>query len=114
MTQELIVRLNWEGAETIEAITPVLHQPCRIELTLAANYHHAIFRHFHPTAPAGQFELLDERGGAELLAKLAAIEGLQGIAQLRDAVAKSKGKVRVIGPALVVIEIPARGMSQGS
>ncbi len=114
MAQELLIRLNWEGSETIEAIRPVLRQPCRIELTLAANYHHAIFRHLHPTAPAGQSELLDEQGGAELLAKLAEIEGLQVIAQLRDAVAKSKGKVRVTGPALVIIEIPAQSIKQGS
>lgn len=107
MTQELIIRLNWEGVETIAAIRPVLHQPCRIELTLAANYHHALFRHFHPAAPAGQFELLDERGGAELLAKLAEIDGLQVLAQLRDDVITAKATVRVTGPATVIMEVPA-------
>lgn len=114
MIQELLIRLNWEGSETIEAINSVLHQPCRIELTLATNYHHAIFRHFHPAVPAGQFETLDEQGGAELLAKLAEIDGLQALAQLMDAVAKSKATVRVTGPAMVIIEIPTRSISQGS
>lgn len=86
----------------------MLHQPCRIGLNLAANYHHAIFRHLHPAAPAGQFEVLDEQGGAELLAKLAEIEGLQALAELRDAVAESKGSVRITGPAMVIIEIPKK------
>ena len=106
MTQELQIRLNWEGSETIEAILPVLHQPCHIELNLAANYHHAMFRHFHPDAPAGQVEALDEEGDAELLTKLAEIHGLQALAQLVDGVVKYRGRVRVAGPARVIIEIP--------
>jgi hypothetical protein len=114
MTQEFLIRLNWEGSETIEAIKPMLHQPCRIEVTLAANYHHALFRHFHPAAPAAQFEVLDEQGGAELLTTLAEIEGLQLFAELGDAVVKSQATVHVTGPAMVIIEVPRRRISQVS
>lgn len=108
MTQPFAVHLNWEGAETIATIASVLHQPCHIELNLAANYHHAIFRHLHPDAPPAQLEALDEQGGAELLAKLAEIEGLQPLARLRDAVAESKGLVRISAPAMVIIDIPEK------
>lgn len=108
MTQPLAIHLNWEGAETISAVNPVLHQPCHIELNLAANYHHAIFRHLHPDAPAGQLEALDEQGGAELLAKLAEIDGLQPFSRLRDAVAESEGSVRISAPAMVIIDIPKK------
>jgi len=105
MTQPVVVRLNWEGSETVAAVKPVLRGPCRIELYLAANYHHALYRHFHPAAPPGRIEALDERGGAELLARLAEIEGLAPLAQLQDAVAERKGEVRITGPATVTIDV---------
>lgn len=104
--QALHIRLNWDGVETIKAIEPLLAQPCCIELSLAANYHHAIYRQFHPNAPPAQLEVLQEEGGGELLAKFAAIEGLQALAQLADPVTKANGTVTIGQPALVTIEIP--------
>lgn len=104
--QALQIRLNWEGVETIKAVAPLLARPCCIELTLAANYHHAIYRQFHPDAPPAQLEVLQEQGGGELLAKFAAIEGLQALAQLADAVTEANGTVKIGQPALVTIEIP--------
>lgn len=104
--QALHIRLNWDGVETIKAIAPLLAQPCCIELSLAANYHHAIYRQFHPGAPPAQLEVLQEQGGGELLTKFAAIEGLQALAQLADPVSEANGTVTIGQPALVTIEIP--------
>ena len=106
MTQSLLFRLSWEGIETINAIEAALGQPCSIELTLAANYHHALLRQFHPDAPPGQLEILDEKGGGELLSRFAAIEGLQALADLSGKVSAANGTVTVTRPALVTIEIP--------
>src|SRR3569833_783684 len=108
MTQALKIRLTWEGTETINAIEAALGQPCSIELTLAANYHHALFRQFHSDAPPGQLEILDEKGGGELLSRFAAIEGLQALADLSGKVSAANGTVTVTRPALVTIEIPCR------
>jgi protein-L-isoaspartate(D-aspartate) O-methyltransferase len=113
MTQPLIVRLNWEGDETIRAIAPVLSHPCHIELHLAANYHHAIYRHFNPAAPPGGLEVLDEQGGAELLDRLAEIEGLRALAQLKVAVAESHGLIHVTDPAVVIIDIAGPAQDAG-
>src|SRR3569623_1436249 len=106
MTQALQIRLTWEGIETITAIEAALGQPSSIELTMAANYHHALIRQFLPDAPPGQLEILDEKGGGELLSRFAASEGLQALADLSGMVSAANGTVTVTRPALVTIEIP--------
>src|SRR3569833_2159143 len=113
MPQQLHIHLKREGVETNKAIAPVLGHPSLIELTLAANYHHAIFCQLLPVAPPGSLEVLHDQGGGELLAKLGGVEGLQPLAQLADAVAQAKGTVKIGQPAVVTIEIPGEAVSAG-
>ena len=106
MTKALLIRLAWEGTGAITAIEAALGQPSSIELTMAANYHHAFFRQYQPDAPPGELEIVDENGGGELLSRFAASEGLQALADLSGKVSAANGTVTVTRPALVTIEIP--------
>jgi hypothetical protein len=105
-----VIRLTWHGLESIEAAKEALQRHGNVELQLPDDFHHTLFVHLHPgSAPVGS-EQVDETGGAELLSRIAEINGLTGIANLVAAVTESRAKVRVISPSpKIIVELEPNG-----
>lgn len=91
--------LAWRGASTVQAARNALSLNVDVELRLPATYHHAVCRHLRKTAAAQVSESLDLRGGAELLARLADVHGLEQIAELELPAARARAQVRIVSPS---------------
>lgn len=107
MEKEPLIKLPWHGHETIEAVPSLLDQAQRIEITLPANYNHALFRVLHPDEPPAQLEEIDASGGPELLADIATVTGLEEFSALIAALTASRATVQVASPPKVLITLPA-------
>ena len=100
-----VQRLLWEGDETIEDASHSLRQGRAVRLELPSSYHHSLFAHLHPHCPPGSQEQVEQQGGPELLARIARIQGLEGLRKLEEVV--QKATVRVESPAPVVLIRPS-------
>lgn len=109
MTQQPAIPILWRGRETVDEVLDRLQGACDIELQLANEYHHALFRALHPDAPPGQPEELDAAGGAELLQRLKHIRGLEAIAELVAPLQRGRARVHVTGRAKIAITLPPAG-----
>ena len=96
-------QLLWRGRETIDEVLPLIKPSATIEIQLAAEYHHALFRAVHPAAPPGAVEEIDADGGPELLTKVAAINGLEDMKALISPLTKARAAVRISGRAKISI-----------
>ncbi|MDN5850321.1 MAG: hypothetical protein L0H63_11925 [Nitrococcus sp.] len=105
-----MVKLPWHGHETIESIPSLLDRAEQIEITLPANYNHALFRILHPDQEHARLEVIDASGGPELLAKIATVSGLEGLVALTGALTAAQAKVRVASPPTIVITLPAANL----
>jgi len=110
MELEPLIKLPWHGHETIESIPALLDQAEQIEITLPANYNHALFRVLHPDQPHAQLEAISASGGPELLAKIATVIGLEELAALTGALHAAQATVRVVSPPTIVITLPAANL----
>jgi hypothetical protein len=93
----------WRGRETVEAARSAIARRDRIALQLPAGFHHAVYAHFRAHDLQAVAERLDVTGGAEVLQRLAQIEGLDGLAQLAADVANAHASVRLLSPTPTVI-----------
>lgn len=91
--------LLWRGTETIGAACDTLARHGRVEVQLPTDFHHAVFARLHPHAPPGQVEEVDVSGGAELIARISSIPGLDALARLEQPVAAAHARVRVVSPS---------------
>jgi hypothetical protein len=105
MDKEPLIELPWRGQETIASVPRLLDKARQVKITLPANYNHSLSSVFHPDAPPGQPEAVDVSGGAELLAAVASIKGLEGIAQLADGLPTEELSVRVVSPPAIVMTL---------
>jgi hypothetical protein len=108
MDKEPLIELPWRGEETIANTPRLLDQARQVKITLPANYNHSLFSVFHPGAPPGQPEAVDISGGRELLATVASIKGLEGIARLADELPAEGVAIRVMSPPAIVITLGPR------
>jgi hypothetical protein len=106
MDREAVVRLNWNDDETIAAIPDLLMHAQKIEITLPADYNHALFRALHPHAPASEPEELDIHAGPELLADIASVRGLEKLTALAQPLTAAHASLRLLSPPMLVIEPP--------
>lgn len=106
MSEQPAIPILWRGPETVEEVLSRLRPGTDIELQLAGEYHHALFRVLYPDAAPGQPEELDCAGGAELLQPMAGISGLEGIAGLIAPLRQARARVHVIGRARIAIMLP--------
>lgn len=101
--------LLWEGESTLAELRELIRRRERFELQLPADFHFAVVRHLYPHAAAADPSLVDESGGAELLQRIAEIQGLNELAALVAPIAGAGAQVRVLspGPAITVQFPPA-------
>lgn len=92
------MRLMWEGDSTLATLRKFLRERTDFELELPPDYHFALFRHLYPHAAAGDSEVIDVSGGAELLDKVAEIQGLNELTELAAPVAAAGGRVHIRSP----------------
>jgi hypothetical protein len=107
MDKEPLIELPWRGQETIANTPRLLDKARQVKITLPANYNHSLFSIFHPDAPPGHPEAVDVSGGPELLAAVASIKGLEGIARLADGLPPEELSVRVVSPPAIVMTLGA-------
>ncbi|MDT8385869.1 MAG: hypothetical protein RQ736_00005 [Thiogranum sp.] len=112
MEKRPLVALTWHGHETVAAIPEMLEVTERIEVVLPADYNHALFRALHPRASSSDLEQLDVRGGPELLAQMARVNGLQELEILIDALHAARAQVQIVSPPMLVIEVNAARPAQ--
>ena len=107
MDREAVIRLNWNDDETIAAIPDLLMHAHQVEITLPADYNHALFRALHPDAPASEPEVLDIHAGPEVLADIAHVRGLEKLTGLAEPLAAAHASLHVLSPPMLVIELPS-------
>jgi hypothetical protein len=105
MDKEPLIELPWRGRETIANTPKLLDKARQVKITLPDNYNHSLFSVFHPGAQPGNTEVVDVSGGPELLAAVASIKGLEGIAQLADELPTEELSVRVVSPPAIVMTL---------
>lgn len=101
-----MIRLTWHGHETIESIPELLEGSESIEIVLAADYNHALFRALHSSTYPSHLEEIDISGGPELLDAFATINGLEELAKLKKPLTQSHASVHIISPPMIIITLP--------
>lgn len=101
-----IVSLRWDGAPCLEAARAAMRKRSRIEIALPLETHHALFRHLHPEAPRGPDEDIDASGGAELLATVASVAGLEGIDALSAPLKRARYRAQLVSPEPLLLLLP--------
>ena len=105
MTEMTRIELEWRGKETIDAVRAYLGPSTQIDISLPANYNHALFAHLMPDAPKGQMESLDVEGDESLLAEVAKVKGLEDFATLIETLSGKSAQIKVQTPPRIVISI---------
>lgn len=96
-------RLIWEGSETMHRAAELIQQKSDIELQLPQELHFALFTHLYPRKERTQPDEIDFSGGAEVLEKVAEMQGLEQIRELIDPVSRSGAAVQVVSPSPAII-----------
>lgn len=105
-----VVAMRWDGAHSVKAARSAIASGSQVEIELPLEDHYALYRHLHPESPRGGAEDIDASGGAELLASIATVAGLQDIQYLQPSVQRSHYRVRLTSPEpLLRLIPPARG-----
>ncbi len=100
-----VVALRWQGAPSVKAARGAIAAGNRIEIELPLEDHYALYRHLHPEATRAA-DQLDASGGAELLASIASVAGMEDVRKLRAAVERAHYRVRVTSPEPLLTLIP--------
>ncbi len=106
MDRDAVIRVNWNDDETIAAIPELLRRDQPIEITLPADYNHALFRALHPDAPASEPEEIDIHAGPELLADITRVRGLEKLTSLTEPLTAAHASLHLLSPPMLVIEPP--------
>lgn len=103
MEKEPLISVTWRGRETIATVTQLLDQAEQIEIVLPANYNHTLFSTFNPDAPPSALEDIDVSDGPKLLEDIAAIRGLEELAQLAQPLRDAGASVQLVSPPKLII-----------
>jgi hypothetical protein len=103
MTDIIVHHFNWQGKETVDVVQELLGHPLRVEIRLAQDYNHALFRAFHSDAAASALEELYISGGAELLAPVSKLAGLGELAELIEPLKQTNANVVITSPPRIII-----------
>lgn len=90
--------LIWPGAESMVALKRALQEGCDVELVLSAGLHNAFFNRFEANAPLDSEVQVDVQGGADLIAQLKDIAGLEPLAELEQTLRDGGWRVAIISP----------------
>lgn len=100
------INLMWRGRETVADAIAAVQRQARIEITLPAGFHHALFSRLHPEADDAAVEEVDETGGAELVATMATLAGLEAMAELEAPLARAGYRLHLVSPGPLLSLIP--------
>ena len=92
------VPLRWPGARTLPAARAAIRSRRAVEIELPLEMHHALCVQLHPGAPPTAAAELSEQGGAELLAPLAEVAGLEPLSGLERALRRARYRVHLSSP----------------
>lgn len=92
------VALRWPGTGTMKDARAAIRRGEPVDIELPLEVHYALFKHLHPDRPHTPSEEIDASGGAELLAPIATVAGLQDLKELEPAVRKAGYHVRLTSP----------------
>jgi len=106
MKKEPVMSVQWNGRETVPMVNQVIAYSRQIEIQLAPEYNHALFRKLHPEAPLSEVESVDKSGDAQLLNRVSEINGLEDIALLVDMLRAEDAWVRIVSPSRIIIGVP--------
>jgi len=95
--------LLWRGTETVRAACNTLARHGKVELQLPSDFHHAVYCRLYPRATPGSAEEVDVSGGAELIARISRIPGLDALARLEEVAAEAHARVHVVSPSPKVV-----------
>jgi hypothetical protein len=101
-----VVALLWDGAATVRAAQRAMKKRASVQITLPQGTHHALFQHLNPGAARGTPENFDTEGGAEMLARIATVAGLEALGKLERAVRLARYRVQLSTPDPVLILAP--------
>jgi hypothetical protein len=93
-----IVPLRWPGTATLKAARAALRSGSTVEIELPLEVHYALYKHLHPDRAHTAAEDIDASGGAELLAPIATVAGLEELRGLEPAVRRGRYRVRLTSP----------------
>jgi hypothetical protein len=99
--------LIWPGAESMQALKRGLQEGREIEIVLSAGLHNAFFNRFEPDAPPDAEVQVDVQGGADLIAQLKSIAGLEPLAELEQTLRDGGWRVAITSPTPRIVLSPA-------
>lgn len=100
------LRLTWSGKDTSAHAIEAMQRRAKVEIALPASIHHALYSRLNPRADTAAMEAVDASGGAELVATLATLTGLEAMAELAEPLTRWGYRVHVISPGPVLSLIP--------
>jgi hypothetical protein len=106
MANSEVIKLTWGGRETAASTIEALLRHAKVEIALPASMHHALFRRLYPDADVADTEEVDVVGGAELIASLATLDGLQALAELDEPLSRSGYRLHLRSPSPVLSLLP--------
>ncbi len=92
------IALRWPGTGTMKDARAAIRRGEPVDIELPLEVHYALFKHLHPGRPHTPSEEIDASGGAELLAPIATVAGLQDLKELEAAVRKARYHVHLTSP----------------
>lgn len=101
-----IIRLTWQGEETVKAAQLLLLRAAQIEIVLPQDYNYILYQALYPLDIISKHEIDDLEGGPELLEDIAEIEGLGELSELVDWLVDLDATVHVFAPPAMVILVP--------
>lgn len=108
MTDEATLRLIWRGAEILVEVSAAIDAGRQVEITLPANFHHALFVRLQKHNAAVDVERLDETGTAELVHAIAGVAGLEDLDRLVAPLRRRNYVVHLADPAVLTLAPPKR------
>jgi hypothetical protein len=99
----LVVSLRWPGSATLRAARAAMRAGSPVEIGLPLEVHHALQSRLYP--PDGDAA----EGGAELIARVASVTGLEELKGLQAAVRRARYRVRVTSPEPLLRLQPPNG-----
>jgi hypothetical protein len=92
------VPLRWPGSETLKAARAAIRSGAPVQIELPLEVHYSLHKHLYPLGAPRASEDIDTAGGAELLAPIAAVAGLEDLRELESAVRQGHYRVRLTSP----------------
>lgn len=98
-------RMLWRGRETVDSVLASIYEPSVIEIQVATNYKHTLFRELHPYASPSDLEKFDTRGDADLLARISCIRGLEELQLLVEPLKAKHATVKLTDEPKITITV---------